>query len=100
MTRDQYLTELREQTIDWVCGESRHFCHHPKGDCCPDFSCCHPELRVDFDTRVRFLQADLEGDRKAVSSFLSMFLGAMLNFKGVDNSTLVVDGASELAEEH
>lgn len=59
----------QEQLDLWVAGESVH------GDqCCPDFSCCKPELRADADVRRAFAAAS-ESERYA---FLGVFLSAAM----------------------
>lgn len=44
------------------------------GECCPDFSCCEPELLQPVEVRKAFAAADREGRMK----FLMSFLGASL----------------------
>lgn len=59
-----------EQLALWVAGDSR--CPNDRDECCPDFSCCQPELLADKKTRERFASATDE-ER---AGFLGMFLGA------------------------
>ena len=63
MTADKQLAE-------WVKGNSIH--NDTRDECCPDFSCCQPELLADEATRTAFEAANDE-DRM---QFLGMFLGA------------------------
>lgn len=48
------------------------------GECCPDFSCCNPELQWSKDLRLKFKHAD-ESTR---SSMLSMALSSLLAKEG------------------
>ena len=51
--RDEPTPE--EQLELWVQGDS--LCPNTNGDCCPDFSCCHPDLLVSEEKRRAFLDA-------------------------------------------
>jgi hypothetical protein len=62
-----------EQLRLWVNGESVH--NTTPDECCPDFSCCRPELLADKETRILFSKAD-EQTRHAM---LFGFLGAALS---------------------
>lgn len=44
------------QEQEWVAGRSR--CPNDHGECCPDFSCCRPELRWPAWKRRAFAAAD------------------------------------------
>lgn len=61
-----------EQLNKWIEGEP--LCPNDRGECCPDFSCCQPELLV--DRRVR--QAFAEANDELRMSMLGMFLGEAL----------------------
>ena len=61
-----------EQLRRWVGGESVH--NDQRDECCPDFSCCVPELKADAETRKAF--ADAPEDRRI--EYLGMFLGAAI----------------------
>lgn len=63
---------VEEQLAAWLEGNSFH--NNDRDECCPDFSCCDPELLADKKTRQAFVNAD-EALRW---SFLAMFLGKML----------------------
>ncbi len=58
-----------EQLIKWVKGKSVH--DHEQDVCCPDFSCCQPELLAPIEEREAFLS--LPDDERF--RFLGMFLG-------------------------
>lgn len=63
-----------EQLAEWVEGRPVHVEH----GCCPDFSCCKPELLAPADVREKFATAG-EQDRQM---FLMGFLGAALSLMG------------------
>lgn len=67
-----------EQLVEWVRGNPLH--NDTRDECCPDFSCCTPELLADVDTRKAFVKAD-EVTRM---SMLGMFLGAALAEMGIE----------------
>ena len=48
------------------------------GECCPDFSCCHPNLRAHKFTRERFCKAVEEDDQDTVDKMLMIFLGVLV----------------------
>ena len=61
-----------EQLTLWVEGTSLH--DHEHEQCCPDFSCCQPQLLASKEEREHFLVSeDIERDR-----MLIMFLGRAL----------------------
>ena len=41
-----------KQLILWVFGKSKH--NHVTDECCPDFSCCAPELKDPFKIRLKY----------------------------------------------
>jgi hypothetical protein len=62
-----------EQLERWVRGESIH--NPTRDECCPDFSCCRPELQADQNTREAFKRANQAGR----NAMLGMFLGGLLS---------------------
>jgi hypothetical protein len=87
-----------EQLKLWVEGESVHLALKDVPDdpdaycCCPDFSCCQPQLRADLAVRQAFRQ----GDENQRGKLLMVFLGAAcqavapeknINFLGAEPST-------------
>ena len=76
----------KEQLILWVAGDSR--CPNDNGECCPDFSCCVPEVQAEKKVRERFFS----GTDKDRSAMLGMFLGAALGTLAPDKQVHVVDG--------
>ena len=67
-----------EQLAEWVKGNPQ--CPNDRDECCPDFSCCTPELLADEDMRKAFAV----GDEEVRLSMLGMFLGAALAKMGKD----------------
>jgi len=65
-----------EQLKRWVAGESVHriIPNISGGECCPDFSCCKPELLAEEDVRKAFAAAS----EKERYKFLGHFLGAAI----------------------
>ena len=82
-----------EQLAKWLKGNSIH--NDTRGECCPDFSCCTPELLADEDVRKAFVNAD-EGTRM---SMLGMFLGAAFAKMGKDKKVYIA-GLDESSIEH
>ncbi len=54
-----------EQMKEWLAGKPIH--NTERDECCPDFSCCRPELLWDPEVRQKFVDGD-----DAVRSELSM----------------------------
>ena len=75
-----------DQLAAWVDGRPIH--NDERDECCPDFSCCMPELLADEETRIRFSQ----GDSKVRDGYLMMFLGALLASSNID--AYVTDGSN------
>lgn len=65
-----------EQVQLWVDGNSVH-----DGQCCPDFSCCRPELLAPKEERELFQQLHLTGE--STMGMLGMFLGRSLEDKNI-----------------
>jgi hypothetical protein len=76
------VTSTDEQLRLWVAGESVHVTvpGRKRGttDCCPDFSCCQPELLQPVEMRRAFVNAS-EDDRHL---FLLRFLRVLCNASG------------------
>lgn len=73
----------QEQMELWVKGESIH--NDERDECCPDFSCCKPELLASVAVRERFR----DGTPQEQSSMLVDFLGALIKSEGRDDVTIV-----------
>lgn len=72
--------ETYEQQLDlWLIGEPHHRGDRkdPRSECCPDFSCCTPELLAPLEVRRAFV---LAGPREQMA-FLATFLGALIAHK-------------------
>ena len=53
--RMKYRGRIREQMFKWVNGNPTH--NHIDDECCPDFSCCYPDLfDKDLDSRRNRMQ--------------------------------------------
>lgn len=51
----------KEQLVEWIKGNSLHNGKERKdGECCPDFSCCIPELKWPKEKREKFASATEE----------------------------------------
>ena len=70
-----YRKKHKKQLALWVNGKSIHI---PKGDCCPDFSCCMPELKAPKEERELFQKLYLEKRHNEYERMLMMFLGRAL----------------------
>jgi hypothetical protein len=72
----------KEQLDLWVAGNPVHNGERddPMSECCPDFSCCCPELLQPVEVREAFRVAD----EKKRAAFLGSFLGAMIAARAPD----------------
>lgn len=71
------MTYTKEQQLcDWVDGNPQH--RHDTDECCPDFSCCHPDIDTPREVRERFAEAYRCGDEQTQHTMLMMFLGEAL----------------------
>ena len=68
MTRD-------EQLQLWLIGQPVH--NHDLGECCPDFSCCCPELLARVEVRRAFVAANEAAREAYLLSFLVGAVGAI-----------------------
>ncbi|MCP4374041.1 MAG: hypothetical protein GY797_38940 [Deltaproteobacteria bacterium] len=66
-------TSSEYQLSQWVEGRSLH--NPVRDECCPDFSCCHPEGLMDKNLRIKFSNAHKMNDTKTTMSILGMALG-------------------------
>lgn len=81
---------LDDQLRLWLEGISVHsrptkLC--PKGECCPDFSCCIPALLADKKTRQKYCDAEKKGNDATINRLLFDFLKKMLEHNGVEVSS-------------
>lgn len=78
------------QLDNWVKGVPLH--NPIRDECCPDFSCCKPELLVDEDTRIKYKEYVDQGNDLQASELLGSFLSrAVSSIQGVE----VVAGCEE-----
>jgi hypothetical protein len=81
-----YDISAEEQLKRWAEGESVHRRIETDGaimmldgnyyECCPDFSCCRPELLQPLEIRQRFIQASEEERHEYLMTFLQTFVGS------------------------
>ena len=67
------MTHL-EQLEAWQRGVAIHQVSNG-GQCCPDFSCCRPELLAPQDVRDVFVEAYKQGHEDGTTRVLMTFLG-------------------------
>jgi hypothetical protein len=74
--------DSKEQTRLWVEGKSIHNKRILNGreieECCPDFSCCNPELLAPKEVRELFYKARLEDNNKITDRLLGEFLSKLI----------------------
>lgn len=76
-----YEESVNHQVKWWAAGYPTH---NPVGDeCCPDFSCCQPQLLMGEKSRQAFLRVHVSGDDATRSQMLMMSLGAALSGENV-----------------
>lgn len=71
----KYRECIQVQLDNWIKGINEHTKDLPNGiepECCPDFSCCQPELEWSLELKQRFLKASSE-DRE------TMLLNSLFN---------------------
>lgn len=78
MLGERNLMTPDEQLKLWVAGDPVH--NEERNQCCPDFSCCVPELLASEEERIAFRDAN-EKDR---SVMLGIFLARMLRHAGME----------------
>lgn len=61
-----------QQELDWVNGKPS--CPNTSGECCPDFSCCRPNLLWEKKMRDKFHTADQGTRHKMMMLALSALL--------------------------
>ena len=67
------MTYLK-QLLEWQKGNSIH----KDDECCPDFSCCNPELLASQDERDVFVKAYEDGKEAIWMGMLMGFLGRLI----------------------
>lgn len=92
---------LQEHLDCWVAGDCVHRAgtdEVPDGECCPDFSCCIPELLADEETRKTFVRLYREHGYQGVHDMLMEFLRLQLQFFTGRPNYEVVQGFAEAFE--
>jgi hypothetical protein len=64
-----------EQLQGWLAGEPR--CPNDRGECCPDFSCCKPQLLQPLEVRRQFMAAPPAQRQRMLMGFLGSFVAAI-----------------------
>lgn len=81
------------QVEEWVKGNSQH--NYIDNECCPDFSCCKPEMLVDEVTRKMFKN----GTEKQRESFMYTFLANAIAICAPGKKAFICNGKDEIAKE-
>ena len=72
----------KEQLDEWVKGNSIH--NKERDECCPDFSCCTPELLAPEEKRKEFAKAWYENDQITLHQIMLDFLILLLDQKKIN----------------
>ena len=76
------VEESRDHQLKhWLAGNPT--CNPVLDVCCPDFSCCYPELLLDVNTRKKFADAFKNQDGKTIGEILIMCLGRVMRVRGL-----------------
>lgn len=92
---NNYRERCRYQTEEWVKGNAVH--NYIDNECCPDFSCCKPELLQPKEIRETFLHAKEEQRLGMLFSFLGAGLSSMGHEVG--ESVHLADGKHEITKD-
>jgi len=76
--KDGYKERLNKQTLDWLNGNPQH--NKIDNECCPDFSCCKPELLAPIEIRQLFYNAEINNNHRLVDRLLGEFLSKMIDY--------------------
>jgi hypothetical protein len=73
--KDELIMSYAEHMDRWVKGDSIHNGPNPgKGECCPDYSCCFPELLAPKSERLIWVHTDDDGRGTLAMIFLQRLL--------------------------
>lgn len=75
-----------KQLEEWVKGNSIH--DTEIDECCPDFSCCCPDLLADEIERIAFHRFFVDGNQEACLEMLSTFMCRLCQFEGYSCHTV------------
>jgi len=70
----EYLAAVEAQLEGWIAGKPEHNTRF--NECCPDFSCCRPELLVPEKVRRQFHAASPQTRESMLWDFLAEMVGA------------------------
>jgi hypothetical protein len=65
-----------DQLNHWCNGESIH--NEIDDECCPDFSCCNPEINTAQELKEAFRTATINEHQEVIMYMLGSFLGNMI----------------------
>ena len=88
-----------EEQLDlWVNGTPRHMGGKGSGHCCPDFSCCRPDLLAPREVRELFAAATKSRNYQVTDRMMMEFLakgfaqlGAKVHIAGLEASRQEID---------
>jgi hypothetical protein len=83
-----YKERNQYQLDEWVKENSIH--NDVDDECCPDFSCCKPELLQPLEIRKTFKAVSDSGDEQTKMSMLMGFLGGLVSTES--KNIYVTDG--------
>jgi len=91
MSREKITCE--EQLQRWLAGDSVHRIGDSTRDdeCCPDFSCCYPDLLAPFEEREHFVA--LVQSKGNCVPMLMTFLGRLMRLLN-DGAVYMTDGST------
>jgi hypothetical protein len=69
------MTPLQQLTL-WIEGQSVH--NDETDECCPDFSCCNPQIKTPQLAKERFWKAVQEKDKETIIMMHAEFLECLL----------------------
>ncbi len=83
-----------EQLESWVSGNPQHDYIH--NQCCPDFSCCRPDLLAPIEVRELFLAAYKSDNERVIIRMCMEFLSRAFEeqsiyIAGLDSSRLEIE---------
>lgn len=110
---NSYKERAAYQLDEWVKGNSIH--NDVDDECCPDFSCCNPNLLQPKEIRETFKALKIESDKEleafkkdntistpkynAMESMLYSFLGNAFGAAASDKNIFIINGHTEIESE-
>ena len=86
-----YRERCENQVVEWAKGNPIH--NNVDDECCPDFSCCKPDLLQPEFVRTTFLRASREQRESMCFSFLASGLAEF------GENVTIVNGKDEISTE-